>query len=115
MSLHEDWESQGFYLYELNPDQRPSFAEGVVRAVASVCPIDLSSEIEGRQASGGIIRPSVDPASRPEWPEAFWLLNYKTRQSYTFEAPSDFPLTTRVASLVAGVKAVIQSMGLRPE
>src|SRR5688572_5848689 len=31
-SLHEDWESVGFYLYELNPDDRPSLAERMIAA-----------------------------------------------------------------------------------
>ena len=48
--LHEDWESHGFYVYELNPDQRPSLAGKMVEAVARVCPIDLSPMIEGREA-----------------------------------------------------------------
>jgi hypothetical protein len=107
LCLHEDWESHGFYLYELNPDNRPSHAEEVIRRVAEVCPIDLSEEIEGRAARGGIVRPSADPLSRPEWPEAFWLLRNKTRHSYTLEAPSDFPLATRVEALVTAVRAVL--------
>lgn len=106
--LHEDWESQGFYLYELNPDHRPSHAEKIIREVAGVCPIDASSEIEGRPAHNGIIRPSVDPLTRAQWPEAFWLLKHKTRHSYTLEAPSDFPLETRVAALVTAVKVVLE-------
>lgn len=105
--LHEDWEANGFYLYELNPDGRPSLAQRMVDAVAPVCPIDLADEIEGRPARGGIIHPSHDPASRPQWPEAFWLLQHKTRLSYTLEAPSDFPLATRVNALVAAVKAAL--------
>jgi len=107
LCLHEDWESHGFYVYELNPDQRPSLSETIVEAVARVCPIDLSPLIEGREAKGGIINPNLDPNSRPEWPEAFWLLQNKTRQSYTLEAPSDFPLETRVNALVAGVNAAL--------
>lgn len=107
LCLHEDWESHGFYVYELNPDQQPSLAEKVVAAVARVCPVDLSPVIEGREARGGIIRPNLDPATRPQWPEAFWLLQHKTRRSYTLEAPSDFPLKTRVDALVTGVKAAI--------
>jgi hypothetical protein len=109
LCLHEDWESHGFYLYELNPDQRPSHAEEVIRRVAEVCPVDLSEEIEGRAARGGIVRPSADPLSRPEWPEAFWLLRNKTRHSYTLEAPSDFPLETRVAALVTAVRTVLEA------
>src|SRR5437870_947595 len=48
MCLHEDWESDGFYVYELNPDNRPSLADHIVAQVAEVCPLDLSEIIEGR-------------------------------------------------------------------
>jgi murein peptide amidase A len=108
LCLHEDWESHGFYVYELNPDRHPPLAGRMVKAVAQVCPIDLSPLIEGREASGGIISPNLDPASRPQWPEAFWLIQNKTRQSCTLEAPSDFPLNTRVEALVTGVNAALE-------
>ena len=108
--LHEDWESHGFYLYELNPDNRPSLAEEIIAAVALVCPIDLSPVIETRAARGGIIRPDTDPLSRPQWPEAFYLLQHKTRLSYTFEAPSDFPLGTRTNALATAVTAAMQAL-----
>ena len=58
-------------------------------------------------AHNGIIRPGVDPRSRPDWPEAFFLITHKTRLSYTLEAPSDFPLAARVAALVAAVTAAL--------
>jgi hypothetical protein len=108
LCLHEDWESHGFYIYELNPDNRPSLAEPIVRRVAEICPVDASEIIEGRPAKSGIIRPSVDPRSRPDWPEAFYLLTHKTRLSYTLEAPSDFALSIRVAALVAGINTALQ-------
>ena len=107
LCLHEDWESHGFYVYELNPDAKPSLAECIVAGVKKVCPIDLSEVIEGRPAKDGIIRPNLDPSSRPQWPEAFWLITHKTRLNYTLEAPSDFPLSTRVNALVAGVNAAM--------
>lgn len=110
LCLHEDWESHGFYVYELNPDNRPSPADALVARVAMVCPIDRSETIEGRPAAEGVIRPSMDPRSRPQWPEAFFLLTYKTRLSCTLEAPSDFPLPTRVAALVTGVNAALESV-----
>ncbi len=108
LCLHEDWESHGFYVYELNPDRHPSLAGKMVKAVAQVCPIDLSPLIEGRDARDGIINPNLDPGSRPQWPEAFWLIQNKTRQSCTLEAPSDFPLPARVDALVAGVNAALE-------
>ncbi|HTR43947.1 MAG TPA: M14 family metallocarboxypeptidase [Pseudomonadales bacterium] len=108
--LHEDWESNGFYLYEQNPDGRPTFAEKMIEAVEKVCPIDRSEIIEGREAIGGIVRAKIDPRSWPAWPEAFYLIMNKTRQSYTVEAPSDFPLTTRVSALAAAVNAAINGL-----
>lgn len=108
--LHEDWEAHGFYLYELNPDARPSLAEPIIAAVRAVCPVDPSEVIEGRPARGGIIHPNSDPLSRPQWPEAFWLLQNKSRLSYTLEAPSDFPLATRVSALVAAVGAAVAGL-----
>ena len=102
--LHEDWESHGFYLYEQNPDRRRSLAEPMIEAISQVCPIDPNEQIEGRPAKNGIIRPTFDPKSRPQWPEAFYLITHKTRLSYTLEAPSDFPISARVDALVTAVR-----------
>lgn len=113
LCLHEDWEAHGFYLYELNPDDRPALSPGIIKAVEEICPVDQSEVIEGRPAQGGIIRPSVDPRSRPLWPESFFLLNHKTRLSYTLEAASDFSLETRVAGLVAAVLEAIEAVRVR--
>lgn len=107
LCLHEDWESHGFYLYEQNPDLKPSLAEKMIEAVKTICPIDYSEVIEDRPAKGGIIRPNLDPRTRPQWAEAFYLIINKARQGYTLEAPSDFPLTVRVNALVAGVNAAL--------
>ena len=113
LCLHEDWEANGFYLYELNPDGRASHADAIIEAVGKVCPVDTAPIIEGRPALGGIIRPSADPASRPQWPEAFYLLTHKSRQTYTLEAPSDFGVDVRVTALVEAVRAVIR-LGIAP-
>jgi hypothetical protein len=107
LCLHEDWESHGFYLYEQNPDDKPSLAETIIAAVKEICPIDLSETIEDRPASGGIIRPNLDPRTRPQWAEAFYLIMNKARLGYTLEAPSDFALPTRVNALVAAVNAAL--------
>jgi hypothetical protein len=109
LCLHEDWESHGFYLYEQNPDGQAPLAETIINAVRKICPIDPSEIIEDRPAQGGVIRPNLDPRTRPQWAEAFYLIMHKSRQGCTLEAPSDFPLGTRVNALVAGVKAALKS------
>jgi hypothetical protein len=110
LCLHEDWESHGFYLYEQNPDGQPSLAETIVEAIRDICPIDLSEIIEERPARGGIIRPNLDPSTRPQWADAFYLIMNKSRLGCTLEAPSDFPLQTRVNALVTGVTAALNRL-----
>jgi hypothetical protein len=113
--LHEDWESAGFYLYELNPDQAPDIATRVIQAVSRTCPIETATEIDGRPSDGsGILRPPVDPNARPDWPEAFWLLQNRCRRSLTLEAPSDFPLALRVAALCTAVRTGLAGISSGP-
>jgi predicted deacylase len=105
--VHEDWESTGFYLYELNPDRRASAAQPMISAAAKACPIDMSPLIEGREAKGGIIRPLLNPLEREKWPESIYLQVNHTRLSYTIETPSSLAIETRVAALRAALRAAI--------
>jgi hypothetical protein len=113
ISVHEDWESTGFYLYELNPDRRPSLAEPMIAAVGTACPIDLSPLIEGREAKGGIIRPLLDPLAREKWPESIYLQAHHTRLSYTIESPSALALEVRIAALKTALRTAISRV-VRP-
>lgn len=113
LCLHEDWEAAGFYLYEQNPEHRFSLAEVMTQRVSGLCPVDASPMIENRPATNGIIRPDLDINKRPQWPEAFYLLMNKTRQTYTLEAPSDFALPVRVGALVAAVHAAVDTFASR--
>ena len=108
LCLHEDWESAGFYLYELNPSGRAVRTDEIIAAVARVCPIEHASVIDGREAAApGIIRPSTDPLLRDQWPESIYLRAHHTRLSYTMESPSAFPLGIRIAALRTAVETVL--------
>ena len=107
LSVHEDWESTGYYLYELNPDQRPSLAEPMIAAVTPVCPIDHSPLIDGRESKGGILRPVADPLLREKWPESIYLRATHTTQTYTIESPSAFPLAQRIAAHRAALDTAV--------
>ena len=107
IQLHEDWEAQGFYFYELKMDGTITEPRRVLEAVESVCPIDHSPEIDGRKNDRGLIVPELDPRLRELWPEAFWLVMNKTQLSYTCEAPSDFQIQVRTEALVRAVRSLL--------
>ena len=54
-SLHEDWESAGFYVYQLGPLAVEPVIHHVLGQVAKVCPIDQSSMIDHLPAEGGAL------------------------------------------------------------
>lgn len=111
LCLHEDWESAGFYLYELNPLGLPTLADAMIDAVAAVCPIEQAAVIDGRDAAApGIIRPVHDPQLREQWPEAIYLRAHHTVLTYTLESPSARPLAQRTAALQAAVEAALRQL-----
>jgi len=110
--LHEDWESQGFYMYELNRTANPLLGPAVLAAVEPICGVDRSPVIEGMPANNGLItRPVADFADRPLWPEALWLVVKRTDRNMTLEAPSAQDLEKRVAALCAAVRAAVAAWG----
>lgn len=111
LCLHEDWESQGFYLYELNPGDRTSLAPEIIAAVENCCAIESAAIIDGRPISErAIIRPVSDPLLRDDWPEAIYLRAHHTRLSYTLESPSALALAQRVDAQVAAVQAAVDRL-----
>ncbi len=107
--LHEDWEADGFYLYELCREPARPLSESVVEGVAQICPMLESKQIDGWPARHGVVRPDVDPMERPQWPEALHLFMRKSSLCYTFEAPSDYPLELRTKALQTAVGVAINA------
>jgi murein peptide amidase A len=107
--LHEDWEAQGFYLYELNPLQRPSLAPTMIAAARALGPIETAAVIDGREsAEPGIIRPISDPLLRDTWPEAIYLRHHHGPLDYTIETASAQPLEQRITTQTAVIKAALE-------
>lgn len=111
LCLHEDWESAGLYLYELNPSRMPTLSRRLRDAGAAILPVDPSPVIDGRPVDEpGIIRPESDPLLRETWPEAIYLRHHHTSLCYTLETPSAAPLEQRIAAQMAMVRAALDAL-----
>eukprot|EP00903_Cladosiphon_okamuranus_P003457 g3455.t1 len=75
VSLHEDWESTGFYFYEINCGQdRPEVAHAILSAASDIMPVEpevVIDEHEVREA--GWIFHCADADMPNHWPEAIYL------------------------------------------
>lgn len=108
LCLHEDWEAQGFYLYELCRALREDYCRNIRAAVTAVLPIEDGDEIDGRPVTEhGIIRPESDPALRDLWPEAIYLFKHQTDHCLTFETPTPKTMKDRIAGQNLALRCAI--------
>jgi hypothetical protein len=107
---HEDWEAQGFYLYELNLGGHPTLAPAMIDAARAHSAIESAAMIDGREsAEPGIIRPVSDPQLRDTWPEALYLAYKHSTLNYTTETASTQPLEQRITTQAAVIKAALKN------
>ncbi len=107
LSLHEDWEAEGFYFYEINLGvDEPCRAGEILEAVRPWFPPDPGHEIDGHSPRGpGWIYHEAEADVPEGWPEAIFLAKQGCPLSFTFETPSHAALASRVAAHCAAVRA----------
>lgn len=116
ITLHEDWESPGFYAYAIVPEKYTDAITAISKAVAKVSPINFASIIEGMTAQGGFIIHTRDDFedfinSRSDWPEAFLLMQKQSVPfHFTFETASSLPVDQRIQTHYAAVKAAVETL-----
>jgi protein MpaA len=110
LSLHEDWETSGFYLYEINTSGKESFAGAVIEAVRPAFPPEPQALIDDHAvtAPGWIFHPA-DSDFPGDWPEAIYMAKRGCPLSFTFETPSVMVWESRVEAHVLATRQAIDS------
>ncbi len=109
LSLHEDWESTGFYFYEINlADDRPGRAEAILGAVRPHFPPEPNAVIDDHEVrEPGWIYHEARADFPDHWPEAIFLAERGCPISFTFETPSSAPLADRIEAHLAATRAAL--------
>ena len=104
LTLHEDYDANGLYLYEISEQRMDDLGETLLAAARAFgFPIDARGAVETRRFTkpGSVrMRQRTALAKFDIHPEAIWLYLNRTRQSLTIETPSEFSLAAR-----AGIQA----------
>jgi protein MpaA len=114
LSLHEDWETPHFYLYEINTSHdNPDVATGIIGAVEPWFKPDPGPLIDNHtpRAPGWIFH-EPEPDEPHGWPEAIFLAKHGCPLSFTFETPSQGVLSDRVTAQCAAVRAALKGKGI---
>lgn len=109
ISLHEDYESTGFYLYEINCLDCPTAAHHILEAVSPIFPPEPQRLIDDHSVRElGWIFHEPEADFPDQWPEAIYLAKHQTTVSYTFETPSSAALDRRIEAHLAATQAALQ-------
>lgn len=95
LCLHEDYDGQGCYLYELNGGKHV-LGQRILQDTSDLIPPDHRKRIDGRAAKAGLIRRKVIPEMAGQ-PEAIVLHLLGAPITLTFESPSEFSIAERIA------------------
>ena len=100
--MHEDYDAQGVYLYEVRRGLH-DFGEELLRRAAKVLPVDPRAKIDISTAKNGLIRRRISRKKFEAmgYPEAIWLHLFHSQNTFTFETPSEAALDIRVRAHMA--------------
>jgi|TARA_B110000495_G_C22976982_1_gene573956 hypothetical protein len=117
--MHEDYETEGAYLFELKPGESLSNAQRFLEAMQPFTGIEKRQEIDEMPNDNGLMLPSRDELDkdRDDLPEALKLYFDHAPWCYTLETPSQKSITNRISAQVAAVDALSQIAlegGFRP-
>jgi murein peptide amidase A len=110
LCLHEDYDAQGVYLYEVRPRQsaEPPIGPELLTAAGYYVPVDLRKKIEGRKALQGSIKRRIRHKQFPVMPEAAYLAFNHSDHTITFETPSEYELGARVQAQAAAIQRAVE-------
>lgn len=110
LTLHEDFDAQGIYIYELR-GMGASWGTELLETVKDIVAIEPRRQIDGRKFKGGLLSLGFSLGKVPGYPEAIWLYRQHARRVYTFETPSEFSLAQRVRAQVRLIEACVARLG----
>ena len=102
MAMHEDYDAQGIYLYEVARGRR-SFGDELLQSAGKILPRDPRHTIDTSTAKNGLIRRRISAEKFAEmgYPEAIWLHLFHSENTFTIETPSEAALELRVRAHMA--------------
>src|ERR1700730_17056843 len=107
MCLHEDYDAQGVYLYEIRK-KLTTFGKELLSAAGYYIPVDARRMIEGRRAQQGWIARRVNPKRFPILAQGIYVALNQSERTITAETPSKYQLGKRIEAQIAMIQRAIE-------
>jgi len=115
LNLHEDYDGQGVYIYELT-GRGMKVSERILDQTESIIPRENRSKVDGQRMNKAVIRRSgnmrrvVEERLKGGYPEAIYLYLNHTKVALTFETPSEFAFHERVRAQMDFIAGAMKSV-----
>ena len=109
IDVHEDCDSNGFYLWERRASSRAPIGHQIVQRVETICPINRATEIEGHKSNDGVIT-LIDTVGSKGWTRGRYLAEHITGCCLVLETPTHLDLETRVKVHFEVIRTVLEHL-----
>ena len=108
LDLHEDSDSDGFYLWERRTSECLPIGCVVVKNVEELCPINRKLLIEKHRNENGVIT-LLDKVTTKGWTRGRYLAEQVNTRCLILETPTQLDWETRVATHMKAIRAAVKS------
>ncbi|MCG9127880.1 succinylglutamate desuccinylase/aspartoacylase family protein [Candidatus Poribacteria bacterium] len=106
LDLHEDMDSDGFYLWERRRSYHTPIGDVIVNKVNTVCSINRTSKIEGHYNQNGVIT-LLDQITSKGWTRGRYLAEYEDTSCLILETPTWVDWNSRIKAHMMAIQAAI--------
>ncbi len=107
LDLHEDRDSEGFYLWERRASTTLPIGKEVVQHVAQLCAINQMSMIENHKNDNGVIT-LLDAVKTKGWTRGRYLAEKINTRCLILETPTKLDLDTRVKTHMLSIQTAVK-------
>ena len=107
IDLHEDCDSDGFYLWERRLSSQPPIGHRIVERIKQMCPINREPVIEKHRNDNGVIT-LVDTVLSKGWTRGRYLTEGISPCCLILETPTHLDLETRVQIHLEAIRTALK-------
>jgi len=108
VEFHEDWEFEGYYLFELQRNQRP-IGRKIIENIKQIGPIHSASSIDDMPVKNGIVQTDLEAKKIGNDAMPLYVFRFHADHCITSETPTQWDIENRISAHLMVLDVALQS------
>ena len=108
VEFHEDWEFEGFYLFELQRKQR-SIGPEIIESIKRIGPIYSTSSIDDMPVENGVVQTDLETQEISNEAMPLYVFRFHADHCITSETPTQWDIERRIRAHLTVLDMALQS------